>query len=582
MNFRKLQFIFFVLIFFLAVFFRFNNLNWDENLHLHPDERFLTMVGNAIKIPPRLSTYFDQQTSTFNPANNNFPFFVYGIFPLTINKIVAVIFNNDNYNAFTTQGRALSALADLLVVYLVYKTTELMTKRFSNVPLWAAFFYAIAVLPIQLSHFFATDSFLNFFMFASFYGALKYTVGVGEKQPHSLRYMFLSALFFGLALATKATAFFILPLNLLVIVISTNKFSPATKYWKKILGLCVLYFIFAYFTVRLADPYMFQSPYLFDPRPSNLFVKNLQELKSFENPSLLYPPGVQWIHKAPILFSLYNLAAYGVGWPYFVFVVLGIIGLISKIKDQISKLHSKSQNASLITLIPLIILIWAFSFFIYQSTQYVKTIRYFIFLYPFLAIFAALGLVSFISFLKIKGISRRAIIYLLIIAILLIWPFAFSSIYVTKNSRVASSEWIYKNLPDQSTIASEYWDDALPMVVPETFGKQFTSVQLPVFDHDTPQKWEKINMLLSQSNYYILSSNRGWGSITTVPEKYPLMSKFYRDLFAGKLPYRLVKEFHSYPSLSYLGIPITFYDASAEEIFTVYDHPEVFIYKNVR
>ncbi len=180
-----------------------------------------------------------------------------------------------------------------------------------------------------------------------------------------------------------------------------------------------------------------------------------------------------------------------------------------------------------------------------------------------------------------KDILKRVVVYLIIIVMLLIWPVGFSSIYMTKNSRVAASEWIYQNLPSHATIASEYWDDALPMPVAEEHGKQFVSVELPVFDPDTPQKWDRMSALLNQSDYYILSSNRGWRSITTVPEKYPLMSKFYRDLFANKLPYRLIKEFHSYPSLSYLGVPITFNDASAEEIFTVYDHPQVFVFKNL-
>jgi hypothetical protein len=37
---------------------------------------------------------------------------------------------------------------------------------------------------------------------------------------------------------------------------------------------------------------------------------------------------------------------------------------------------------------------------------------------------------------------------------------------------------------------------------------------------------------LEQSRYYILSSNRAWGSIIRVPEKYPQMSQFYQDLLA--------------------------------------------------
>ena len=63
-------------------------MNWDEGFHLHPDERFLTMVGNSMRIPNNLLSYLDPKVSTFNPQNINYPFFVYGTFPLVLNKII--------------------------------------------------------------------------------------------------------------------------------------------------------------------------------------------------------------------------------------------------------------------------------------------------------------------------------------------------------------------------------------------------------------------------------------------------------------------------------------------------------------
>ena len=34
---------FLILVLLAGAFFRFSGLNWDENYHLHPDERFLTI-----------------------------------------------------------------------------------------------------------------------------------------------------------------------------------------------------------------------------------------------------------------------------------------------------------------------------------------------------------------------------------------------------------------------------------------------------------------------------------------------------------------------------------------------------------
>jgi len=66
------------------------------------------------------------------------------------------------------------ALFSLATVYLVFRIGRDFLDTW--VGLAAAFFYAMAVLPIQLSHFFATDTFLNLFMFASFYFALRFNI----------------------------------------------------------------------------------------------------------------------------------------------------------------------------------------------------------------------------------------------------------------------------------------------------------------------------------------------------------------------------------------------------------------------
>ena len=41
----------FITILVVAVALRVFGLNWDQGQHLHPDERFLTMVAMAEKIP---------------------------------------------------------------------------------------------------------------------------------------------------------------------------------------------------------------------------------------------------------------------------------------------------------------------------------------------------------------------------------------------------------------------------------------------------------------------------------------------------------------------------------------------------
>lgn len=544
-----------ILIILLGAFFRFYDLNFDQNEHLHPDERFLTLVGSAMKLPASFADYLNPQVSTFNPANLNYSFYVYGTFPVVVDKVLAIATGNDTYNNFTLLGRALSAFVDLLIVVFVFKTADLFEKKYKLQPhtkYWAAFFYAIAVFPIQLSHFFAVDTFLNAFTFISFYCVFRYSMA---KQ---YQYLILCGVFFGLALASKATAIFISPLLLYFFIITySNERRVAKKDIIKIVRDLLIFGIVAYFIGRIGDPYLFQTGNLLDPQPSQLFLANLKQLQALSNPQVWYPPGVQWVHKTPVLFGLKNLVLYGVGVGYALCIIMGVFFLFKKIKNTDFS----------------IIYMWVFFLFLYQSLQSVQTMRYFILLYPFLAILAGVGLTYFAK-------KTNKIVIGVLLFVVVIWPLLFFSIYTKPITRVTASYWIYNHIPPNSHIVTEAWDDALPLPID---GEPAYSIkELPIFDPDTPQKWQKMNQMLNQGDYYILSSNRGWGSIPTVPERYPKMTKFYQNLFAGKTDYKKVAEFTSFPSLTYLGIPITIPDENAEEAFTVYDHPIVMIFKHER
>lgn len=561
--------IIFLLILMFAAIIRLIDVNWDQGQHLHPDERFLTMVGLDLNLPSSVESYFNPETSPLNPTNildvqgnKKYPFFVYGTFPLITNKLLAILFNNNTYQGFTIQGRLLSAFFDILVVIFVYKTTELFEKHYKldkRTKYFSAFFYAIAVLPIQLAHFFAVDSFLSFFMLAAFYYSLRFYF----KQ--SFWHILISGILFGFGLASKVTAIFILPLILIFFVLPfINKIiSSYTALNKKIVFIGIIsittaiFFLTSYISLRIGDPYVFESSNLFNPQPSKIFIENLNTLKSFESTEVLFPPAVQWLHKPAFIFALWNIAMFGLGVPFFILTLIGSVNFLAK-KNKLLWL----------------IIIWSVLFFVYQSTQFVKAMRYFIFLYPFFAIYAANGLIT------ISKIRKQNFIQYPVLLITVIWPLCFLSIYMKPHSRVTASEWVYKNIPNGSKILYEYWDDALPLPLPyET--NQYTVEQFNVFDPDTDEKWQKMNGQLQEADYYILSSNRGWGSITKVPERYPKMTNFYNDLFSNKLAYKKIKEINSYPSLRYMGIPFDFPDWWSDESFTVYDHPQIKIFKKI-
>ena len=121
LDFMKKNKIILFLIFLLALSFRLYGLNWDQGQHLHPDERFLTMVTTDIKLPNSIVEYFNNKTSPLNPYNyQSYQFFVYGTLPIFLTKIIAVLFKLDNYENIVLVGRVLSAFFDSIVIFLLY------------------------------------------------------------------------------------------------------------------------------------------------------------------------------------------------------------------------------------------------------------------------------------------------------------------------------------------------------------------------------------------------------------------------------------------------------------------------------
>ena len=166
----------------------------------------------------------------------------------------------------------------------------------------------------------------------------------------------------------------------------------------------------------------------------------------------------------------------------------------------------------------------------------------------------------------------------------MLWGWGFLSIYRRPLSRIEASRWIYANVPKGKVIANEHWDDGLPMRVEgkDGFGtwgykglSSSSDGSMQMYSEDVPEKRELLYRWLNEADYLVLSSNRLWGSIPRLPMRYPMTTLYYKLLFEGKLGFRQVGHFTSFPTV--FGIP--FNDTGAEEAFSVYDHPEVYIFE---
>ncbi len=164
----------------------------------------------------------------------------------------------------------------------------------------------------------------------------------------------------------------------------------------------------------------------------------------------------------------------------------------------------------------------------------------------------------------------------LVVALTAAYAFAFTSIYTHTQTRVAASEWIYANIPENTPVLNEHWDDPIPLNLPGMPGSgAYPGGQIAMYDDDNPEKLATLMQQLRDNDWIFVTSNRLYDSINRIPERWPMANEYYRMLFNGELGFDLVHTETNYPSL--FGIELN--DDSSEESFTVYDHPKVLIFQ---
>jgi len=529
------------------------------------------MVISDINLPPTINNYFDTDNSVFNPDNKNYHFYVYGNLPLLFTKSVATILKYDGYDKIYIIGRILSVIFDSSIIILVYLISrEIFTHRL--IPLLGSFVYAISVLPIQQAHFFTVDSCTVFFATLTMYILILFL------RTKSISHLILSGFIFGLTISSKTSIIVTLPVLLLTIslAIFKKKLFIATNNF--------LFLLFAFIAFRLFQPYAFNGFYRLSP----LFVQNIKLASEMITGVYDYPPNIQWTGTLPLIHPFMNIFFFGLG-PTISLIVL--IGIYMTIKNLSSK------KIIVLFLISAYIAV----IFCYQGIQWAKYMRYFYPIYPFLAIFAGNALFSIVILKKLFKV--------ILILLILSWPLAFIGIYSRLHSRVQASYWIYDNLPIGSSITSESWDDTLPLDIPGHSFSSYRNTTLPLYDSDTISKWQSLNTIINSTDFMMLTSNRLWGSIPKAISRYPESSQFYQNLFQEKLSLKRLKTFISYPGFemsflrkcylfgptNYPGLAtkwflidpfcanpgVYFRDDTAEESFTVYDHPQVIIFSKI-
>ena len=159
-------------------------------------------------------------------------------------------------------------------------------------------------------------------------------------------------------------------------------------------------------------------------------------------------------------------------------------------------------------------------------------------------------------------------------------------------------------------ILSEMWDDRLPDNIDldgqrlrrDIYGLSDVNWLSGTEDQDNLEKVGRNLTQVAASDYIVLASNRNYGVIPRLAERYPLSSQFYRLLFEGQLGFEvayvgtrqpnllglhLAPDSFGWPDLAAPAAVREYYAEEPgldmgrfDESFTVYDQPLVIILKN--
>jgi YYY domain-containing protein len=572
------------LILLIAVVLRIYGINWDQGGLFHPDERaFLSQVYN-LQFPEgdEWSNITDPHTSTLNPGSFN-----WGSLPhyaLKAAQYAVAPYKWMSMFDLRYAGRALSAVSDVATIFLIFQIGRSVFS--TRVGLLAALLSAFAVQQIQLSHFFAVDTFMTTFIVGTIYYSIR-IAGHGRRRDSVL-----AGVMFAFAVATK---FSVLPLAVAVVlahlIYATSRkgdrydsdgigsASAASRQWTAYQNI-VLLGIVVLATLIVTQPYMFLD--------LKTYIDNISTQGQMVRREVDFPFTRQYEDSPKYIYQMVQLGTWGLGPVLGVTVWLGLLGaVIAGVLAQ--------RKADLV------ILAWVLPYLLITGWFDVKFMRYMMPITPFLILYGARML--WWAFEVIKSLQpNRRWLQVLPIALVLVftvhYSLSFMSVYSGQHPLNNVSSWLQANAAPGSKVVQEHWEEGIPGVI----GLRMHD-RAELYNDESMQKFDQLTALLSESDYFVLLSNRLYATIPRLPERYPVTSTFYEKMFSGELGFEMV-----YSDSRYVGgLGVDYYEDPfarldfgppegfeppsdglftagfgwADESFSVYEHPQTFVFRNV-
>ena len=561
----------------VALALRFYGLAWDAGFSYtpHPDER--AILDRVLGVSPpglgELGLLLDAEQSPWNPR-----WFNYGSFSLYVLKAVQILGEPflDDPNDIRVLGRAVSGLADIVTILAVYGIAALVFDRRTG--LLAAALTALAVIHIQLSHFFAVDTLQAMLAIAALY----FMVRVAREGR--LRDSLIAGALVGLGLATKASQLpIVAPFVIAHLMYALNlNGKEATDRFERRLETAIWGVVgggsLAFIALMVAQPYT-----LLD---WGRFFSHVSEQSEMIRGIRDYPYTRQYADTAPYWYHIRQLAVWGYGLPLGIaawagllyvslrgmpwklglgYLVVGwglpaAILLVSYSTVAVVAAAGISLVALLATLpvrskgtqIEVLLLCWVVPYFLVTGAFHVKFMRYMLPIAPLLTLFGARMLWALWDGAAVYRRSLRPVVGVLIALVVgatAFYALAYvNGVYGSVHTGVRASEWLNRNAPYGAFVLKEHWEESLP-----NLRSDFEFFDLPMYEDDRAGKTAVVADALAEADYLVFFSNRLYGTIPRMPERYPVSTEYYRLLFSEQLGYTLADVQTSYPTLFGVG-----------------------------
>jgi YYY domain-containing protein len=472
-------------------YFRFVGLNWDDYIHFHPDERFLASVASGLGRPlaPLWMTrspeenqaqyqrcverypqtegtgdYFDAECSPWNPHNIGHGLYVYGTLPLFAARWTGDVVTNltgdpvwVSYDGVHLVWRFLSALSDMGVIVLVFLIGAHLHNRWTG--LASAALYAGAVFAIQQAHFGTTDAMTNLFVTLALLFVIRVQTG------GALVDYLLFGLAAGAALASRVNTAPIVGLIMLVALVRALPVFEGGLARGERERLLIGSFVglltaglASFIIFRVFNPYTFSGPGFFGLLPYGRWFDDIGQAQYLVSGAAEIPPNWQWVGRTAYLYPWQNMVLWGMG------VGLGLTGWIAWAWAGVRLLRGRPG-----ALQHLVLVVWVLVYFALLGRSWVSTMRYFLPLYPALAVLAGWLLIELIQrasrpqFRAWRRVATAALT-VAVVGFTLLWAGMFTNIYRSLFTAAQAGMWVWENTPGDFAMQIDNAEPGTPLI----------------------------------------------------------------------------------------------------------------------